>query len=242
MLRITGMLLGCVAALALSGCGGGGGTTALPKPQVMFFNAGPDNAGIDFYIDSVLSGNAVASAAGTDFMATDPVARDLIANATGTTTDYDAILQTFARNKHYVISALGLVTFGTEFEKRLRLTATEVDRHTIQGNKSRLVIFHGFSRATGFLTPNIDFQSPGQNPQYKAANIEFGASSVLTIDSGTHSFDARRAGSDDVFVSLVSFAFGTGKMYLVYVMGVEGGAGAQTPQIVVKEIPTGDYP
>jgi hypothetical protein len=207
----------------------------------MFFNASSDAASVDFYLDGALSASALASGTGSDFALTDPQDRDVSVHDAGTTTEYDLILQTFARNKHYVLSNIGLVNFGGEFEKRLRLVATEVDRHLLNGSKARLVIFHAFSRASGFQTPNIDFQNPGNNPQYKAGNIEFATSSVMTIDAGVRTFEARRAGTEEVFATLTNYDFGVGRMYLVFVMGVEGGAGAQTPQIVVKEIPTKDY-
>lgn len=207
----------------------------------MFFNASADAASVDYYLDDTLTAGAIGFTTGNDFAVTDAQSRDIGVNDAGTTNQYDLIFSTLERNKHYVVSNLGFVNFGSEFEKRLRLTITEVDRHILQGTKSRLVIFHGYCRAAGFSTPAIDFQNPGNNPQYKAANIDFATNSDLLIDAGVRTFEARRAGTEEVFATLTNYSFGAGKMYLVFVTGVEGGVGVQAPQIVVKEIPTKDY-
>ena len=111
MRRSFGSLIGIAVALMCAGCGGNSTTSLLPKPEVMFFNSSPDAASLDFYVDSAIVSAALAFATGSDFSLTDPQQRDIGANAAGTTTNYDLILQSFARNKHYVFSSIGFVTF-----------------------------------------------------------------------------------------------------------------------------------
>lgn len=237
-----GLTVCIVGGLLAAGCGGGGTSSLLDKPEVMFFNASPDIAGLDFYLDDTLLAANVAFEAGSDFVITDPQDRDIGIFEANTTNNFDLIFDTFERNKHYLVSSIGLADFGNDFKKRVRVVLTEVDRHIVQGTKSRLIILHAYCREEGFETPAIDFQSPGNNPQYKASNIEFAETSTLLIDAGVRSFDARRTGTEEVYASLTNFTFGAGKIYLVYVTGVENGVGNAAPQVIVKEIPSKDYP
>ncbi len=236
---IRGLLLCLVSALLLvcAGCPGGTGSS-LPNPTVMFFNASADSPDIDFYLDKDLAAAALGFLANSTFTAIEPAERDVSANEAGTTNQYDVIFYDFTRNSHNLMATIGLVNYGSELQKRIRLISHTVDRRRPNGTKARLVIIHAFNRAPGFQTPSIDFQTPGQNPIYAARDIGYGEATPLLIDSGTFTFEARRFNTEHVFVTLNNFTFQSEKIYLVFVVGVEDAAGPQAPQIFVLEIPS----
>ena len=235
-LRGIGWVL--VAGLVLAtGCGGGGGGGSLPNPTVGFFNASPDSPNVDFLVDDGDFGANNPFLSGTAFKSSDPDGRDLRALESGTTNEIDVVFSILNKDKHYLVALLGLVNFGSENLKRSRLTAIQVNRDAPIGNKARLYIFHGYNREAGFDTPNIDFKNPGDNPQFKAADIPPGQAQSILVDSGNVDYEVRRSGTDQVLIPAATLALGAGKIYGVYVVGVENGTGSLTPQIVAVEIP-----
>jgi hypothetical protein len=231
----------CVCAFALFGCaGGGGGQGPLPRPQLSFFNGSPDAGDMDFFINQELAAAALAYLEASSFGPFDPGDRDIVVQESSTTTEIDSIFVNLARDSHYLVSLLGLLNSGAEPEKRARLVFDAVSREAPNGLQARVVIYHGFNAEAGFQTPNIDFQSPGSNPQFFVRNIEFASGRPLTITAGVHSFEARRNGTEHIYVTLNNFNFEAGKIYAAYVLGVENGVGNLAPRIEVVEIPSVD--
>ena len=227
--------MGALVALFLVGCGGSGGP-GLPDPVVRVINASPDTTALDFLVDDATIGSAIVPLGSSpDFTVVDPGDRDLVLLENGTTTELVAEVQTFAKDGDYIAVALGLKVFDTEDLKRLRALLFQVDRTVPNGNKARLYVVHAYNRAAGFLTPNIDFQTRGDNPLFQIANMPFGNNASLTVDSGAQTYEARRAGTTSVLAS-TSTTLVAGKIYVCIVGGIEGAASPQEPRITFIEI------
>lgn len=217
----------------LAGCGGGGGGgTSQNKPKVRGFNASPDSNPVLIQLNtdvfepnlSYLDGTTIfhqEKAQSWDVEVFDSITNDSLWAET----------TTFNSNTNYALVTYGLESFGTEFLKRLRSTEFPVDLTAPVGNKATLFVFHGFNRATGFDTPDIDFKNPGDNPQYDVTNITYGGGASITVDSGNSlTFVAQQSGTEGVFATSTP-TLDAGGVYLVIVTGVEGASGVQQPQI-----------
>lgn len=225
------------AALLLAGCGGSGTDSSLaPDPLVMFLNFSPDSQPTDFYVDGELKGNDVTyltPAAGFSFI--EPGDSDCtIAPNVGDEFWSEAVA--FNRDESYIIANFGLENFGTENLKRMRIAVFRTDR-TSQNNSARIFIVHAYNRAVDFQTPALDFQNPGNNPQYKKDGITFGNRVDLVVDAGTYTFVARRAGTESEITPEVTKLFESGKIYLAVVSGIEGEVGARAPKITFFDVP-----
>jgi hypothetical protein len=231
------VVVATLAAWTLWGCGGGGGgTTDTPRtPAVRAVNASPDSTALDFLLDDRTVGSKLpylGSAA--DFANVDAGDYDLIVRENAEGSDIDNLVVSLTGQRSMVAVAVGLKNFGTENLKRLRVVPIEVDRSLPNGNKARLIVVNGFSRATGFETPSVDFQD-GENPQFKLEDIEFGRSKAMVIDAGSVNFQARRSDSELVYAEGTQ-TFGPGKIYLAVVAGIEGEAGTKAPRIHYVEL------
>lgn len=238
--RIGILVLVLLAALLAASCGGGGGSTGR-NPTIRSYNGSPDAPELDFLRNDDVIAAALAFLTGqTEFTSIEPGLTDISVRITGTTDILDSLLLDFPRDVDTVCSTLGLLDYGTEPEKRLRIVVNSIDRRAPNGNVARLNIYHGFIRAPGFSTPNIDFQNPGENPQFRAPDIEFAGTAQLLVDAVPQTFQARRAGSEEVYaeITLQPGDIEAGKVYVVYVLGIEGGSGNQSPRIVFEEVPT----
>lgn len=224
-------------ALAVSGCGGEGTSSSrLPNPQVMFANMSPDSSPIDFFLDDdgVVSNLAFGTTA--SFRSVDAEPKDLSVRNTGDVEEIDITIISPARDRTYLALLFGLQDFGAEPEKRQRLSFLEVDTRFPPSGVARLIIFHGYNRAAGFSTPNIDFQFPGDTPQFRVANIPYGETRNGTVQAGSHTFEARRSGTENVYASTTQ-TVNSAAIYIVFVTGVEDGTGPLAPAIRFVEIP-----
>lgn len=230
-------LVGAFVALILVGCGGAG-SSSLPDPMVRVINASPDSTALDFLVDDDTVGSAIVPlGSSADFAAVEPGERDVVLLENGTTIELVAEVQTFAKDQNFLIVALGLESFGTEDLKRLRALTFQVDRSIPNGNKARLYVIHAYNRKVGFLTPNIDFQTPGDNPLFQIPNMAFGSQTSILVDSGAVTYEARRAGTTSVLASTTT-TLAAGKIYACIVGGIEDAAPPQDPQITFIEIAT----
>lgn len=224
----------------ICGCGGGGGGSSTPDPTVRFFNGSSDAGDLDFWIDDDNKAPSLsfdtATATHDSINAND---YDVVISSAGLNDQLDASLFTFAKDKDYLISALGLKFYGSEPLKRLQIAIHEVDRHFLNGNVARLIVINGYNREAGFETPAIDFQNPGNNPQFKISNVGFGDSKTATITSGVQNFEVRTAGTEDVLMT-VTKTLSAGKTYAVYILGQENGTGNLTPKVTFVELETRD--
>lgn len=225
---VTALVLGSVVWL---GCGGSSVSTTVPDPIVRFVNASPDSTALNFFLNDDVKASALPFAGSSPpFESITPDAYDVNVKENGASLDLDTVVRTFASDEKTLVISAGLVDFGTQFSKRVRLTFTRVDLTPPNGNKSRIVWYHGFIREAGFETPNIDVASPGDTPTYVSSNIAFGGSAVMDVDAGSQTFDVKRAGVDQIYTSS-TLSFTPGKTYLGLVSGVQGATGTQAPGV-----------
>jgi len=228
-----------VAGLFLVGCGGGGSSIPfdrLPDPTVRFFNASPDSAGLTFKInDDSRAANLEYFQSSPDFAAI-PFVNDedgaidySISNAADDV-ELERDNAFFDRDKNFLIVAFGKVNPGVEFEKGLQQVVMEIDRRPVQG-KARLFILNAYVNSQGSDNRQINFQTVDptnpnstQRPQFNRNNLVYGAfrtdSSVLDIDPGTRTFQARAADSDGVVIlAQKTFVFEANTLYFALVTG-----------------------
>ncbi|MFY9234840.1 MAG: hypothetical protein WAO58_10330 [Fimbriimonadaceae bacterium] len=227
--------------LFLGGCGGAGGGKDTDA-TMRVFNSICDSTSIEFVIDDDVFGTPLAYLGSTpNFSRLEAKEYDFRIREAGSSNELWAIVATLAAERNYVLVAVGLENFAVgEEEKRAQILGIDVDRSIPNGNKARIFIVHNYNRAAGFDTPNIDFQTPGDNPLFKIENIEPQNFEVTEIDADgvtPVTVEARRAGTENVLASATTTP-GAGKIYLVLVTGLEGGVGQQAPQIVFLEMQT----
>lgn len=239
-LRHIGLALLAVAGVSLSGCGGGGGGggNGLPDPTMRFYNGISDMAAINFLLDDDVIAALLPYLGSTpDFKDVKPEIKDLRLQEDGTSVDLWSEVINPSKDKHYLVTAIGLKNFGTETLKRPRFFTVEIDRTPPNGTRAKLQIIHAYNRAANFGTPNIDFQTPGNNPQFKANDVGYGNGRLLEVDAGNFTWEARVVGTENVIASKNVTLTG-GRIYAAFVLGVEGGAGAAAPRIEFVELAT----
>ncbi|HRF60509.1 MAG TPA: DUF4397 domain-containing protein [Fimbriimonadaceae bacterium] len=240
--------LGLVVAIgvSLAGCGGTNleGDRSLPDPNVKFVNASPDSNALDFFLNEELEAGNVAYQQATDGWLKIPFrneaegAYDVLARQAGQPEDLDRIVNQFNRDSNTLVVVYGLANPGDDTDKIARLTLIQADRVPPTGNKARLIVFHGFNRAPGDSTPPLTFQSPGENPLFRLADIQYGTSQNLLVDSGEQTLEMRRADADgeNIYAS-TTVSLGSGKIYLVLLVGIEdSGDSSRDPTIRFIEI------
>lgn len=233
-------LLLCVA---LAGCGGGG-KGRVTDATLRVFNAVCDSTSLDIIAadndgEYPFGTNLPYLGSSPNFARIEGKEYDFILRESGTSNELWAILAQLVANRHYMLVAVGLQNYALgEEEKRAQLTGIDIDRAKPNGNKARIVVVHNYNRMVGFETTPIDFQTPGDNPIFKIENILPQNFSTVEIDADgvtPLTVEARRAGSELILVSETT-TLGAGKIYLVLVSGLEGGAGVQAPRIEFIEV------
>ncbi len=239
-LRMLALVGVATVALSMVGCGGsGGGVPAVAKPVARYVNASPDSTALDFLLNDKVKATSLPFGGSTaDFAEIQPPLNfDLIAQEHGQVDQLVDEVFTPANGHSFVLVAVGLENPQGEELKRIRFATLDVDRTVPNGNKARLIVLHAFNRPTGFDTPNIDFQTPGDNPQFSLSDISFAASKTIVVDSGTQTFQARRAGSGQIYAEK-SLVLDPGKVYLVIVNGIQDEVGAKAPDITLIPLST----
>lgn len=232
-------------SLVIAGCGGGGGSDDDTNPEVYFVNGSSDSIGLDFLMDQVVDTANAAYLGGSggwkryEFRGDDVQGYDVAVRASDTGFEFDRIAQVFQRDTSTAILAIGQRTIAPgEDLKRLRTVAFNINRVRPNGNKCRLVFVHAFNRFTGFSTPAIVMKNPGDTPQYQTGIINYGTSSVLETDSGTFTFQARRADGEAIYATATENLV-AGSVYLVMVTGVESDSDPnRRPRITFISLPT----
>lgn len=231
MMKRFGLFVAALAVLVVAGCGGSTvkGEEALPDPTIKFVNAASDSGAIEFYLNDELKAANVnyLSASGpfmkVPFKSDLDGGYDLSSRVPGSQDDIDRISNLLERDRHYVAVTLGLLNpaDGDE-EKRARVALTEIDRVAPTGDKAHLYVLHAFNRPPGDETPQLNFQTPGDNPQFKLENLEFGGSQDIVVDSGFQTFEARRADVDgeNVYAS-AGVTLKSGGIYFVIIGGIQ---------------------
>ena len=225
--------------LMLLACGGGGGGGSnLPDPDIRFFNGSPDSVALNFLLNDDIEGAQLAYLQSTpDFESFEPEIRDVRIQEDGTSVDLWSEVLDMVEDHSYLVSAIGLENFGSEPLKRIRFLIADLDRTPPNGTRAELIIIHGYNREAGLETPGIDFQTPGDNPQFRTTGIDYATARQLDVDAGNWTFEARREGTETILVSQ-NITLGGGKIYAVYVLGVENGVGALAPRIEFVELQT----
>ncbi len=241
MNRILSWMTIAALGLALAGCGGGGTTgTNAPDPAVRFINGSCDTTLLEFFefvdgTETILETGLAYLGTSAVFEDVEPELHDIDVREVGATESIWTETFDMARDKDYLLVSLGLKTFGIETEKRLRIQRFEINRTAPNANKSRIYVIHGLNRSAGNQTTGIDFQNPGNNPQYKLTNVGYLTEQNIEIDSTSHTFQARRFGTESIYVSR-TFAFESGKIYAVLLTGVEDGVGANAAAMEIIEL------
>lgn len=240
-LRRAFFIISASLALLISGCGGSGVNANLPPdPLVQFFNCSPDSVPLTFGFDDDIVANGLGYLGSTPgFAERIPGEQDVYALPTAGGDIIWSEVTSLERDKSYIILAYGLQNFGTETEKRLRIAILTTNR-TAPNNSARIIILHAYNRKPGFDTPLVDFQNPGQNPQYKQEGITFGNRVELTVNAGSYTFVARRTNTEDEITPQVTKNFEAGKIYFAVISGIEEGAGALAPKISFFDVPAKD--
>lgn len=235
---LNALVLMLATVFMLVGCGGGGGGTTA-KSNVKVINAIPDlGATLETQINGLIAGTSSAYLADTAFFSIEPADVDLAIKETGTVEDFDILANVFNSNASYIVAGMGIKNFGTEFEKRPRIGLFEVNRAEPNGSKARVFVLNALVGPAEFPSPDIDFQD-GDLPRFPFNDIEFSKAKVLTLDTGTYTYEARANDSELVYASS-ALTFQSGKIYFVVVGGVVNGAGTSAPTIRVFELPVVD--
>lgn len=234
--------LGLVAAIA--GCGGsGGGTFTSADPRLYFLSASSDSGPFDFNIDADKKASNIAFGQLSPQATTTAGDHDVVLLQAGTQNQLDALTNTFTADTDTLAFGVGLQNpdpndpFGNE--KLLRLAVQQVNLKTPNGTKARLIVVQGFSRASGFETPQVDLRPPGNNVPTGStiANIDFGTSQTIDVDTTQNTFVIRRSGTEQVYIGPVTFNLAAGSIYIVLVSGVEGATtGNLKPQMQLIKI------
>lgn len=224
----------------MAGCGGSSftGPGTLPDPKFLFVNGCADTGNLDFYVSDELSADNVGFQNSSQvfksykFEESLQGRRDISARPSGGFEEYDRIGQVFNRDTHNVIIAYGLGNTGGDAERRVLLTNVLANTDAVTGNRARLIIFNGLNNVAGSSAPPLRFQSPGDNPQFIADNVNYGTASELSVDSGSQNFEVRRADLDgDAIVATAAANLANGGVYVVLISGVVGQSGQLQPQI-----------
>lgn len=248
------------AGIALGSCGGAGSsssdTDTRRQPLVQFLNGCPDSGSLDYYFDDTLLGASIAyPTVSPDFVEIEERlpeqnegAYDIYARVPGTDEDVDRLIQVFNRETAQFVVALGVRTFGAEFEKRVRLSIVPVRRTSPAPGRSRLAVLNGYVSREGDEPTVIDFQTPGDNPIIAFRGIQFGESNIPepepgsdaidpTVPAGTYTLQARLGGvTGELVLAQVNVTLVSGRSYVALVCGIEDDPNPERrPRIVIIE-------
>lgn len=229
------------ALLLIAGCGGGGTNSGGADPTIFAINGVSDSNQVDFLIDDdVFAPGLAYMEHSTNFQTTASGERDIRMIETGTTNEFWAEVAPLKKNEHYAVVGVGLINYPPgEDEKRAQIAPINVDRIAPNGGKARVYVVHGYNRESPFDTPNIDFQTPGDNPKFKINDIPFAKVKSFTVDADgvtPETYEARRAGTETILAQTTVTLQG-GKIYAAVVGGVENGVGQLAPRIEFIELP-----
>lgn len=243
----------------LVGCGGSGlssaGGDVQEDPAVRFLNASPGSPAVDFILNEGVAAAGLTYLSSTTgfvripFITEEDDGYDVSVAPSAGGEEYDSIGGSFARDINMLVVAYGLADPGTEFMKRMQLMFVPVSSQAVVGDRARLLVAHTLVRAAGAdpVTLKLQTVDPGDpfsqdNPQFSINNLAFGSynadSNTLEVDSGTLTFQARRADVDGVnVVAQATATLRSGATYLVLIVGQEEAADpALLPQIRFIEL------
>jgi hypothetical protein len=223
-----------ISSAILSGCGGSSAAT-LPDPTISFINFVPD-AALDFQVnDDVKFSNVQFADNAGNFQSVAVEEIDYVIFENGSTVPIDISSTNSPKNANELYVALGLKNFGTETEKRARLTNFAINRVRPNATKSRVYAFNAYVRANGNQNFAVEFKNPGQNPSINFAAIPFGGNTAQDLDAAPITLVAQRQFTETDVASITK-TLESGKIYLMVLTGIEGAVGVTAPQIKFFEL------
>lgn len=230
-----------VLLLGLFGCGGGGGNGADKQFFYRFTNIIPFIKGVDFLVDKQVQVSDLQFGSHTDYFETDLVEPNMFIDAkdSGTQEFIDSIAIEKQDDKSIHVFAVGVRGGQQNQQPEAQIIPVEVNRTTPQGN-ARLIVVHGYIRAAGTQTPNIDFLRSGQIEPI-VSDLPFAQAQTVNVPPGIYSLKARFAGllSGD-FLFRLDVQLLAGHVYVALLRGVENETGNLTPIIDIFEEPIHD--
>lgn len=231
MVAVLGMVF-------VSGCGGGGSDLSqrLPEPTMLFVNAVSDSSQLAFYVNDVQNhANLKYLETSPDFMGIQNILEedggtDLSVSDATTGEEIERDNSVFDRDTDNITIAYGLLNYGSDDTKRLQMKFFGINRRIVIG-KARLMIFNGLVQPAGVDPRSITFRDVDpatplttQAAQYSRQQLQYGAfaesASVMDIDSGTRTFQARASDSDSVEVfAQTTYTFQPNTLYIALVAG-----------------------
>lgn len=233
--------IGIVAAVGMTvlfGCGGGGSdlTQRLAEPTMLFVNAVSDSNELAFYVNDVQNhANLKYLQTSPDFMSISNILEedggtDLSVTDATSGEEIERDNTVFDRDTDNMTIAYGLLNPGSDDTKRLQLKYFSFNRRIVIG-KARLFIFNALAQPAGIDPRNITFRDVDPNnplttsaAQYSRQQLQYGAfaesASVMDVDSGTRTFQARASDSDAVEVfAQQTYTFQPNTLYIALVSG-----------------------
>lgn len=224
-----------VLILAGLSAGCGGGQTQV-KIYHRFTNVVPDVATADYYVNDSIHTPALAYLLSSTWVKLEDNENwtfyDAFEGGTQNVLDSIAVQKQNKTSTH--VFALGFKTPGAQ-QPGVRLVPVTVQRTTPGGSNARLIWIHGYMRAAGTQTPNVDIYRTGKiAPEIE--DIGFGQTRVGFLAAGTYTIDVRIAGAQfgNLF-STTNVVLEAGKVYIVLLKGVEGEVGPLAPAVVLIE-------
>lgn len=228
-------------SVALIGTGCTGGGQRFDEFFYRFTNVIADILAADFYVDDVLTEAALSYLGSADYREVEneeAVVFFDVAEA-GTSNVLDSVVVNKSDEASFHLYAVGMAFPGSQ-QPGTRLVPIQIQRTTPPGSNARLIFVHGYVRAVGTATPNVDIIRTGRiSPEI--ADLPFGESRVSILAAGTYDIEVRIAGTQQgTLFTVPNVTIQAGKIYSVILKGVEGQTGAMEPGLILVEEPTRD--
>ena len=214
MPRFAPIVIGLIAALALTSCHKDNPVAPTPKAKVMVVHASPNAPGVDLLVDGTIAGTNLTYPNNTSYLAVPAGTRNVKVNVTGTsTTVINANLALTAGTNYSV--------FATDSVSKISALVLTDDLAAPAAGKAHVRFVH--------LSPN----APAVDVAVTSGPVLFanepfkGYSAFTPVAAGTYNLEVRLAGTSTVVLSLPGITLTAGKIYTVFAKGFVGGTGAQ---------------
>ncbi|MBI5472980.1 MAG: DUF4397 domain-containing protein [Ignavibacteriae bacterium] len=216
---IVGLLIvaGCKSDDSKPNDPGGGGTTGTSK--VMVVHASPGSPAIDLYVDTTRARANLAYASNTGYISISAGIHSLKATIAGTQTILISV-PLFPVPENVIVTAFaadtGIAVTATAFSDTLTVPAS---------GKASVRYINMMARSTG-VGAYVDAGATA------TATLDFlVGTSFLSIDAGQHTVEFKSGTT--TLATLTNYAFQAGKIYTVWLKGLNGTTGATAPGVEV---------
>lgn len=223
--RAAVLMLGLVAAFAVSGCGDDDNNPVAPTPQarVMAIHASPDAPAVDLLVDNAVAGTGLAFPNNTGYLDVTPGTRNVKVNVTGTSTTVINADLALASGSSYSV-------FATDSVAQISPLVVTDNLAAPAAGKAHVRFVH--------LSPNAPAVDVAvvSGPTLFANRSFQTASDFSPVNVGTYNLEVRVAGTSTVALSVPGVALADGKIYTIFAKGFLGGSGAQAlgAQVIVN--------